>query len=376
VPDITYSLEIGGAPATAELLAAVQRIEVEDHAVMADMFRLRLGIAVDSGGSRWNLLDQDLFPRLGRVKIGVSLGRGNALPLIDGYVVETRAEFSNNPGQSVLSVLGMDPTVLMHLEEKVKAWPNMSDSDVANAIFGDGAYGFSPVIDESGWRRDEKEQTLIQRGSDIQFLRRLADRNGFECFVELNESSGQVEGHFHLPKVSESPQGVLSVNLGSASNVNSFAARFDMLCPTTAQVTGLDVESGTDQPAQISATALPGLGSTEATEVDRPRKTLLSQTGMAQAGELQVLAQAVVDRSAWAITAEGELNTVAYGGVLRAKRPVSVRGAGRQFSGIYYVERVLHAFTPDGYTQRFTLRRNALGLTGRERFTDDGALPS
>jgi len=97
---------------------------------------------------------------------------------------------------------------------------------------------------------------------------------------------------------------------------------------------------------------------------------------MAQTGELQVLAQAVVDRSAWAIVAEGELNTVAYGGVLRAKRPVSVRGAGRQFSGTYYVEKVLHSFTADGYKQRFTLKRNALGLTGSEKFSDDGGLPS
>ena len=65
-----------------------------------------------------------------------------------------------------------------------------------------------------------------------------------------------------------------------------------------------------------------------------------------------------------AITAEGELNTVAYGGMLRAKRPIMVRGAGRQFSGTYYVERVHHIFTPESYTQRFTLRRNAVGLAG------------
>jgi phage protein D len=103
---------------------------------------------------------------------------------------------------------------------------------------------------------------------------------------------------------------------------------------------------------------------------------MLSQTGLAQTGELQALAQAVVDRSAWAITAEGELNTVAYGSVLRAKRPVEVRGAGRQFSGTYYVERVFHTLRGDAYTQRFTLSRNALGLTGQERFVEDRALSS
>ena len=104
---------------------------------------------------------------------------------------------------------------------------------------------------------------------------------------------------------------------------------------------------------------------------------LLSQHGMAQSGEMQRYAQAVVDRSSWSIVAEGELNTVAYGGVLKAKQPVMVRGAGREFSGRYYVERVLHIIESDGtYRQRFTLRRNAVGLTGQERFKDDDALAS
>jgi len=115
------------------------------------------------------------------------------------------------------------------------------------------------------------------------------------------------------------------------------------------------------------------LGKDESGPDDQPRKVLLSGTGLAQAGELQTYAQAVADESAWALTAEGELDTAAYGGVLRARRPVLVRGAGQRLSGAWYVERVLHTFTADGYTQRFALRRNALGVTGQERFADAGS---
>ena len=103
---------------------------------------------------------------------------------------------------------------------------------------------------------------------------------------------------------------------------------------------------------------------------------LPSRTGLVRAGELQTYAQAVVDQSSFAITARGELNTVAYNGILRAKRPVSVRGAGRQFSGTYYVERVSHIFTADSYKQSFSLRRNAVGLSGREKFVETTALPA
>ena len=63
-------------------------------------------------------------------------------------------------------------------------------------------------------------------------------------------------------------------------------------------------------------------------------------------------------------------------GVQTCALPIYVRGAGQQFSGIYYVDRVLHTFTGNGYVQKFSMRRNALGLAGQENFTEDNALPN
>jgi phage protein D len=303
----------------------------------------------------------------------VKVGSASIVPLINAYVIGTSGEFSNQPGHSVFDVVAMDATVLMNLEEKVRAWPDMTDSDIAAAIFGD--YGFTPQVKQTQPSRQEVDYITTQRGTDIQFLRYLARRNGYEVYVETNPASGDVEGHFHPPQLDQPPQTALTVNMGETTNVNTFKARFDMLRPTFAQVTGLDIETQSEQPAQIESQALTGLGGESTLSSDRPRRVLLSQTGLAQTGELQTYAQAVVDRSAWTITAEGELNTAAYNGVLRAKRPVNVRGAGRQFSGTYYVERVLHTFTGEGYTQKFSLRRNALGLTGQESFVEDNALP-
>ena len=373
---VRYTLLIDGRPASSDLLAAISQIEVEDHADMADMLRLRIAIAPRDGCSDWVVVDEGLFSRLTNIKILVTVGSGPAEPLIDAYVTETNANFANQPGQSMLNVVAMDPTVLMNLQEKVKSWPNMTDSEIATAIFGDRDYGFVPVVEATKWKHQATDQPAVQRGTDIRFLRQLARRNGYECYVEMNPLTGLIEGHFHRPRLEQSPQGVLSVNMGEATNVNSFNARYDMLRPTTAQVTGLDIETQSDQPAQAARPALPGLGKRPVLNGDRPRRVLLSQTGQARTGELQTRAQAVADRSAWAITADGELNTVAYGGILRAKRPVNVRGAGKQFSGTYYVRKVLHTFSGDSYTQRFTLRRNALGLTGQERFVEDRALTS
>jgi phage protein D len=374
---VSYTVDVNSAPASSAVLNAIRRIEVEDHAGMADMLRLRVAVAVKDDGSGWTILDDDLFSRLARVKVSVTVGSAQAVELIDAYVVEVDTNFESTPNGSELIVTCMDSTVLMHLEEKVKAWPNMKDSEVASAIFSDGAYGFTPVVDETKWSRQENDQTLLQRGTDIQFLHQLADRNGYECFVQSSDG-GQIEGHFHPPKHDGQPQGTLTVNMGAATNVNKFRARFDMLGPTTASATTLDPSDASSQKSDsTSATQAEGMGEAPAVPADRPRKVLLSQLGMAQAGEAQLYSQSVVDRSSWAIVAEGEVSTVTYGGLLRAKQPVMVRGVGRQFSGRYYVERVRHLISSDGtYVQRFSLRRNATGLTGQESFKSDDAAPS
>lgn len=367
----TYTLLVDGETAPPELLGAIQLIEVEDNARMADMLHLRLLVGINEQKSGWTVLDEGRFPRLGRIQVKVTVGAGPAVWLIDSYVVETRVQFSNQPGKSILDVYAMDPTVLMNLEEKVRAWPDMKHSDVARQIFSE--YSFDAEVDETPASHDEAHTQLTQRGTDIQFLQKLASRNGFECFVETNSQGGLV-GHFHKPAVDETPQAVLSVNSGDATNINLFNARFEMTKPTQAVAPMLDIHSQSDQDGNADDSNLKALGSGGTTATDRPRKVLVAQTGLTSTAELQAYAQGVVNESSFAITAEGELNTVAFGAVLAAKRTVNVRGAGRAFSGIYYVEKVLHTFTGDGYRQKFRLRRNALGLRGEEDFTENTAL--
>lgn len=376
MPAVTYTLTIGGLPASEDLLQAIQQIEVEDHANMADMVRLRVVMGVKDGCAGWSFIDDEIFQRLTKIRIAVAVGSGRAETLINACVIETNATFANQPGASILNVVAMDPTVLMNLEQIVKPWPNRSDSEVAREIFSAGKYTFTPIVEQTNWRRQENEQTMIQRGTDIQFLQELARRNGFEVYIETNGSTGVVEGHFHAPRLNLPPQGVLSVNMRDATNVNSFNARFDMLRPSAVQTTNLDVETRENQQSQVTRSRMTALGRATTLAIQQQRLVLPAQTGLARTGEQQPYAQAIADESALAITAEGELNTVAYGGLMRAKRPIEVRGAGQQFSGTYYVERVHHVLTSDSYTQNFTLRRNALGLSGKERFVASTALPA
>jgi phage protein D len=376
MPAVTYTVSIDGVPASPELLQAIQQIEVEDHASMADMLRLRVVIGVKDGGAGWTFVDDKIFGRLSHIQIAVAVGSGRAETLINAYVIETNATFANQPGASILNVVAMDPTVLMNLKEKVKPWPNRADSDVAIELFSSPEYQFTPIVDTTTWRRQENDQTLMQRGTDIQFLQQLARWNGFEVYVETNGLTGAVEGHFHAPRLTLPPQGVLLVNMRDATNVNNFNARFDMLRPATAQATNLDVESREPQQARVDSSRLTALGRETTLTAQQQRRVLLYQTGLTRTGEAQTYAQAVVDQSALAIIADGELNTVAYGGLLHAKRPIDVYGAGETFSGTYYVERVQHILTPDSYKQNFMLRRNAVGLSNRRSSAASNARPA
>jgi len=47
-----------------------------------------------------------------------------------------------------------------------------------------------------------------------------------------------------------------------------------------------------------------------------------------------------------------------------------VRGAGRENSGLYYVNSVTHRISRDDYAQSFSGWRNAVELTGAEIFID------
>jgi len=370
---VSYTLLVDGRPAPAELAEAVEEVEVETHLALADILRLRLGIGLIDGGSGWSLIDEGSFARLSSVRLVATID-GAPTAIFDGHVAETTVELSDDPAHASLEVVALDPTALMNLEERVREWPNLTDSAIATVVFGE--HGMVPVVDETRPARTQLDTTVIQRDTDIRFLRHLAARNGFDVYAAPTSGPGVVEGHFHSPKLASKPAGVLSVALGEATNVAAFSARHEMLRPTTAA--GADVDAGgvDEQTGEARSPAQPALGRRALLNGDRPRHTLLRAGGLSTAPELETLAQATVDRSTWAVVAEGEVETAVYAGVLIPGQTVLVRGAGTTLSGTYLVERVGHHIAGQRYSQRFTLRRNALEATGAEPFALDAGLPN
>ncbi len=73
-------------------------------------------------------------------------------------------------------------------------------------------------------------------------------------------------------------------------------------------------------------------------------------------------AAARVDQDADRVVgARGELDANAYGGLLKARGLVGVRGIGYQGDGMYYVRNVTHVIEDGNYKQQFVLLREGTG---------------
>jgi hypothetical protein len=361
-----FMLTIAMAPAPPPLVDAVQRIEIDSSIEEASVFRIRFGISKTEIGD-WSILDLDPFRPF--VPLGVRIQRGLRPPeaVINGYVTEHHVSYADEAGGSALDVTAMDATLLMNLQETVKPWPNLPDSAIAAAVFGQHA--LVPRVDPSSPVLIEPEGTTIQRGTDIRFLRRLALRNGFDCYVQPEPFSGVDVGHFHARSLVGLPDAVLSVGLGTETNVHDFNLRYELAKPNAALATGLDVPTKSPQPALAPAALQPPLG-LEPTLLRQLPPALVrpADTGLPRTADLQKAVQAQVDRSAWAVAAEGTVGLDVP--VLRPGGLVSIRGAGRLYNGTYFLTRVRHTIAQGQYEQRFEARRNAVGETGAEVYVE------
>ncbi len=382
---VTYTVLMGlpPLPLPPPLLNALQKIEVETSTEMASVFRLRFGMARTDFGD-WDVIMpqyEELFfrpmtPVQIRVKVGIDIPKA----IINGYVTHQQVLYDDEGGASAMEISGMDATMMMNLQEKVVPWPMPNDGAIAAAVFG--LYGIVPMVSPSlPFNLDPTDMT-VQRGTDIRFLRRLAQRNGFECYVQPQPQTGVDFGYFGPPtNIPGMQEAVLNIKMGADTNVSEFKIRYDMMKPTTALSAGMDVMTRTPSFAlSVTPPVTPPpkaglypwgvpMGVQDATVralagAHPPPMVLPAQTGQMALPALTVVTQAIANRSSWAVVAEGTAG--ADVGVLYAGGTVNIRGAGLAFNGAYYVTRVSHTFDCGAYTQKFEARRNAIGMTGTE----------
>jgi len=274
-----------------------------------------------------------------------------------GYIREVKTEFPENAGAAQVKVECQDESLRLDREHKRKAWgaetPTTDQLILAEIL---AAYGTLAPHAENAAGQDSL--VVNQDDSDIQFLKKRAEFNGYELIF----SEGQV--YFGPMRLEAEAQETILVYAGSATNCLSLSVNAD---GHQADAVAFDspAEEGDTSNETVIKPNLHLLGPTHADSASQGLETFvwkMSGEAGADAARLKAMAlQKANEFDIQKVKGEGELDGTLYGHVLRVGLPVPVDGLGSWLSGVYYVDAVTHRFAYEGYRQSFTLLRNAFG---------------
>jgi hypothetical protein len=344
-------------PAPLEVLSALNSVQVINDSQNGDGFEIKFNLTKDKMGE-YSLISHGSLEPFNRVIIGVLLGVTPEV-LIDGIITRHQLIPSNEPGKSILTVSGADISIMMDLEEVNKSHENQPDFVIATKILADYAeYGIVPQTTPTTDVPIMLQRIPRQFETDFRFLQRMARRNGFVFYIEpitfgANKAYWGPENRLSIP------QPALSINLGEFSNINSLSFSNDSMAPVDSE--GCFVEPITRM--SLPAPRLPSLRVPPLSRNPASARRKIIQRQMANMNPSQAAAASVsaATNSPEPVEGQGELDTVRYGHVLRARGLAGVRGAGLTYDGYYYVKSVTHKIGKGEYTQSFTLSRDGTG---------------
>ena len=341
-------------PAPAAAMNALKHVKVINDADGSDGFQITFTLGKDRLGD-YSLLSSGALDPDKRVVIGVLLG-ASLEPLVDGVIYHHQVTPGNEPGMSTLTVSGRDISVMLDLEEKNAEYRNRPDFLIVNEILANYArFGIVPRTTPTTDVPIELVRVPRQHETDLKFIRRMARRNGYVFYIEPL-TLGVTTAYFGPESRVGVPQPALSVDMGTATNVNSLSFTIDALAPISAQGSFIEPITRTSIPIPpLPSLRVPPLAGSPAAA---RRTRLMRHTANQNPGQAATTALAAVTSAPDSVKATGQVDAVRYGSVLRARRLVGVSGAGLRNDGMYYVSKVTHEIEPGKYTQDFELKRD------------------
>jgi hypothetical protein len=287
-------------------------------------------------------------------------------PIFDGVISKRKLQPGSGIDEGRLTLYGEDLAGQLDKECKRQEHIGMDETAIALAIAGQyPQYGMVPlvippkVIDPP----IAVDRTPVQTMTDLEYLRSMAQRHGYETYVMAGPTPGANILYWGPPITPELPQRTLSVNQGPSSDAFDIDIdnSVDELSKVTAAV--LDRLTGKTIPIVAPLPTRPPLGlAPEAVRKGGQVRTKCLETSGLNAAQAQARAFGKVDADAAApVRVTGSLNTIKYNAALLARRYVDLRGVGLSFDGTYKVAEVRHRITPGDYAQDFTLTRSEIG---------------
>lgn len=353
-------------PVPAMMIDALEEARVTHAAGSTSGFQLRFKINSKSELNTIFLIAVGQNTSVGtpplRVVLIVTIG-GKPQPLFDGVVTNVEVQAGQNNQSGSITVTGEDLTKVMDLIDfSGMPYPAMPiAARVALICAKYAAFGIIPLPVPALFPDVPipVERIPAQQGSDLAYVRQLADQVGHVFYIEPGEAPLTNIAYFGPEIKVGPPQPALNIDMDAHTNVESLNFSFD---PTKGVLPVVFIQNRqTRVPIPIPIPNLnplqPPLG-----VLPTPIANVKMMKDTARMNPMQAISKGLSEakKSQDAVSGDGSLDVLRYGRVLKARRLVGVRGAGIAYDGLYYVERVTSTVKRGEFRQDFRLTRNGL----------------
>lgn len=364
VEGIHLSLMIGPAvpvPVGRDVVDALTRVRITQTTEGPGGFQLTFTLSKGSPLETLFLVTGGASIPIVRVVL-IATVRGTPEVLMDGVMTNHEVSPGENGGSSTLTVTGEDLSKVMDLIALDGVpFPGMPDvARVALMLAKYAVLGVIPLVIPSILLDVPNPLQRIpgQRGTDLAYIRQLAERVGYVFYVDPGPAPGTSTAYWGPEIKVGPPQPALNVDMDAHRNVESLTFSYDAQAAELPILMIHNQETKATIPIPVpDITPLnPPLGAIPPI----PQKITPIRTGRRSPVQAAAIGLARAAKRSEVVTGTGSLDVVRYGRVLRARRLVGVRGAGPAFDGLHYVKSVTHNLQRGQYTQDFTLSRNGL----------------
>jgi uncharacterized protein len=352
----TFAVRVGGSDLMRDIYVAVSQIEVDMVLGAASRFSFTVCDCYDEklhafkSGRGKDLLKILTFGAETQVYMGY--GDAKSIPIaLSGMITEITTNFPEGAAPE-LAIAGYDNGFPMRLGKNSRTWTKSRDSEAASEIAS-----FNNLQGKIAPTTEAHAQIEQNQEDDWGFLKKLADRNHYELFVDEQKIL-----HFGPPNDKADAvvrliygQGLLSfkpeANLaGQVSRVEVYGwnpkTKEKILgIATTGEESGLTGKSA-------------GQFLNQFVRDSSKRPTLrLRQPVFTQAEANQRAKAALNEKAKQFLTGEGETIGLPE---IRPDRNVELDGLGAPFSKTYYIQQATHKIDSSGYRTRFKVKDTGL----------------
>jgi phage protein D len=350
-----YAVRLGRDDLMRDLLVAVSQVEVELVLGAASRFSFNV---TDCYSNKLHAFKTgrgaDLLALLtfgAEIEVCMGYGDARSTPVtVAGTITEITTNFPE-AGSPELAVSGYDHGFPMTVGKNSRSWTEARDSDAAHEIASFN--NLNATIEPTKEQHPKIEQN---QESDWEFLKKLAERNHYELFVDEKKT-------LHFAPPNDKATAVVTLNYGEG--LLSFKPEANLAGQVAAvEVHGWDPKQKKAIVGKASAGEESGLSGKSAGQHlngfvrdSRKKPTLRLRQPVFTQSEADARAKAALnERAKQFLTGEGETIGLPE---IRPDRNVSLEKLGA-FSKTYYIQQATHKIDTGGYRTRFKVKETGL----------------